>query len=570
MRSAPAVSVVICFLDAERFLREAIQSVWTQTCTDWELLLVDDGSQDGGRALALEMLAQRPDRMRLLEHPENENRGISASRNLALRAASGRYVAFLDADDVWLPEKLERQVALLEAHPEVAWTYGPTQRWYGWTGRPADALRDLWYPTYVPSGTIVPPPDLLTLFLQSGGAAVPGICSLLVRREAALAVGGFDDSFRSIFEDQVFYSRLCLQHAVLVTDDQTTRYRQHGTSCCDGAMERGDYDPFLPNAGRRRYLHWLRALVQERRCVDAALWKALRRELRPYRHPLVSWPWSLLPRWRARTKQELKALLRRTLPAPLLGWGKARLRRRTYVPPTGWVRFGDLRRREPMSRNYGFDRGLPVDRLYIERFLAAHTMDVRGRTLEAGDDAYTRRFGQERVERREVLSPEPSAPGATLIADLAGAEHLPAEAFDCIVLTQTLQFIYDLPAAVRTLHRILKPGGVLLATVPGMSRLGDYQWNWCWGFTPHSARRLFASVFQDGAVEVEAHGNVLAATAFLHGIAAEELRPEELEHHDPSYPLLITVRAVKERSVLREDGAAQDGVGENEAGEVAA
>ena len=114
MRSEPAVSAVICFLDAERFLREAIHSVWAQTFTDWELLLVDDGSRDGGRAIALEMLAQCPDRMRLLEHPGRDNRGISASRNLALRAARGRYVAFLDADDVWLPEKLERQVALCD------------------------------------------------------------------------------------------------------------------------------------------------------------------------------------------------------------------------------------------------------------------------------------------------------------------------------------------------------------------------------------------------------------------------------------------------------------------------
>ncbi|HZM16768.1 MAG TPA: glycosyltransferase [Candidatus Krumholzibacteria bacterium] len=561
MRRAPTVSAVICFLDAERFLREAIRSVWAQTFTDWELLLVDDGSRDGGHEIAQEMLSQRPEQMRLLEHPGRENRGISASRNLALREARGRYVAFLDADDVWLPEKLERQVALLDAHPEIGMTYGRTQRWYGWTGKPGDAKRDLWYPNYVPDGTIVAAPDLLTLYLQSGGAAVPGICSLLARREAVMAVGGFDDHFRGIFEDQVFYARMCLQHAVLVTDDETTRYRQHETSCCAGAQQRGDYDPFLPNAGRRRYLHWLRDLVQERRCEDAVLWKALRRELRPYGHPLLSWPWFHFPRWRAQSKEALKELARRALPAPLLRWVKARLRRRAYVPPAGWVRFGDLRRREPMSRTFGYDRGLPVDRLYIERFLAAHAADVRGRALEVGDDTYTRRFGRERVQRRDVLHPSAGASGATVIADLARAEHLPADTFDCIVLTQTLQFIYDLPAAVRTLHRILKPGGVVLATVPGLTPLGDYEWTWCWSFTPHSARRLFTSVFAAGAVEVEAFGNVLTATAFLHGIAAEELRPEELEHHDPSYPLLITVRAVKE---------AEEGVAGSDAGGVAA
>ncbi len=547
MSRTPTVSAVICFLDAERFLREAIESVWAQTFTDWELLLVDDGSTDGGHEIAQERLSQRPDRMRLLQHPGRENRGISASRNLALREARGLYVAFLDADDVWLPEKLERQVALLDAHPEVAMTYGRMQRWYGWTGNPSDAQRDRWCPIHVPSGTIVRAPELLTLYLQSGGSAVPGICSLLVRREAAMAVGGFDNSFRGIFEDQVFYSRVCLQHAVLVTDDETARYRQHETSCCAGALQRGDYDPFFPSAGRGRYLKWLLELLQERRCEDTVLWQALRRALRPYRHPLLAWPWSHLPRWKAKSKQALKELLRRLLPAPVLRWIKARLRRRAYVPPTGWVRFGDLRRREPMSRSFGYDRGLPVDRLYIERFLATHAADVRGRTLEAGEDTYTRRFGRDGVERRDVLHPRAGAPGATVIADLARAEHLPGDTFDCIVLTQTLQYIYDLPAAVRTLHRILKPGGVLLATVPGLSPLDDQAWAWCWSFTPHSARLLFSSVFPGRAVEVEAHGNVLAATAFLHGIATEELRPEELDHHDPSYPLLITVRAVKEK-----------------------
>jgi SAM-dependent methyltransferase len=212
-----------------------------------------------------------------------------------------------------------------------------------------------------------------------------------------------------------------------------------------------------------------------------------------------------------------------------------------------------------LSRDFGYDRGLPVDRRYIECFLSAHSADFLGRMLEAGDDAYTRRFGRERVARCDVLHPHPNARGATICADLAAAAHIPSDTFDCIVLTQTLQMIYDLPAAVRTLHRILKPGGVLLATVPGLSQLSEDEWrdSWYWSFTPNSARRLFTSAFPAGAVEVEAHGNVLAATAFLHGIAAEELRPEELDNRDPSYPLLITVRAVKEGS--QESGTADNG-----------
>jgi SAM-dependent methyltransferase len=211
------------------------------------------------------------------------------------------------------------------------------------------------------------------------------------------------------------------------------------------------------------------------------------------------------------------------------------------------VRLGSLRRLAPLSTRYGYDRGLPVDRHYIEAFLAAHARDLRGRTLEVGDDSYTRRFGGSRVERRDVLHVDPDAAGATLVADLAAADHLPSESFDCIVLTQTLQLIYDLPAAIATLHRILRPGGVVLATVPGISQISDEAWrdSWYWSFTPLSARRLFGAVFAPENVEVEAHGNVLAATAFLQGMAAGELRPEELAHRDPSYPLLVSVRAAK-------------------------
>jgi glycosyltransferase involved in cell wall biosynthesis len=551
MSGEPSVSVVICFLDAERFLREAIESVTAQTFGDWELLLVDDGSRDRGAEIAREAVAARPGQVRLFEHPGRENRGISASRNRGLAEACGRYLAFLDADDVWLPEKLERQVALLEAHPEVAMTYGSTQRWHAWTGRPGDAQRDLVYPTLVPDRSIVEAPDLLALYLQSGGAAVPGICSLLVRRDAAKEVGGFEDSFRGVFEDQVFFARICLRHAVLVTDDCTTLYRQHEDSCCAGAVGRGEYDPFLPNAGRGRYLRWLREQVRELGCEDPALWKALRRELRPYGHPLLAWPYARLPWLAQRAKRVAKDLARKTFPAPLLRFAKAKLRGRAYLPPPGWARFGSLRRLEPLSRSFGYDRGLPVDRHYIEAFLAAHAPDIRGRTLEVGDDSYTRRFGGPRVERRDVLHVDARAPGATVIADLASADHVASESFDCVVLTQTLQLIYELPAAVATLHRILKPGGVVLATVPGLSQISEDEWcrSWCWSFTPLSARRLFAEAFAPQNVEVEAHGNVLAASAFLQGMAAGELRPQELAHRDPSYPLLITVRAVKPASL---------------------
>ena len=168
--------------------------------------------------------------------------------------------------------------------------------------------------------------------------------------------------------------------------------------------------------------------------------------------------------------------------------------------------------------------------------------------LEIGDDAYTRKFGGYRVARSDVLHLVPGNPRATIVADLTGAENIPSDTFDCIILTQTLQCIYDIRAALKTLYRILKPGGVILATFSGISQISRWdmdRWGHYWNFTTLSARRLFEEVFLPSNVKVDSSGNVLVACAFLQGLASEELRQAELEHRDPDYEVLITVRARK-------------------------
>jgi SAM-dependent methyltransferase len=217
------------------------------------------------------------------------------------------------------------------------------------------------------------------------------------------------------------------------------------------------------------------------------------------------------------------------------------------APALKELHFGGLRRVTPISRSWGYDRGLPIDRYYIENFLACYANDIRGRVLEIGDDSYTRRFGGDRVTTRDVLHVVEDNPKATMVADLTCADHIPSDIFNCVILTQTLHLIYDTRAALRTLHRILKPGGVLLATFPGISQIDHYQWgtSWYWGFTTQSARRLFEEVFPAENVKIQAYGNVLAAISFLHGLAVDELRQEELDYNDPQYELLITVRAVR-------------------------
>jgi hypothetical protein len=213
------------------------------------------------------------------------------------------------------------------------------------------------------------------------------------------------------------------------------------------------------------------------------------------------------------------------------------------------VRFGSLRRLKPVSRSFGLARGWPIDRYYIESFLNRYRQDVRGRVLEAGGLVnYTREFGDTRVTQADVMYPEEGHADATLVADLATGRNIANEAFDCMILTQVFQFIYDTRAAAAHAYRGLKPGGVLLATFPGISQIArndDKRWGDYWRFTERSVKHLFSDAFGERNVSVETHGNVLAATAFLQGLAAQELTREELEYRDPEYPLAITVRAIK-------------------------
>lgn len=238
----------------------------------------------------------------------------------------------------------------------------------------------------------------------------------------------------------------------------------------------------------------------------------------------------------------MRQMVRNALPPEVRRWIKRRIRFNV-----GIGRFASLRTLRPVSRHFGFDRGKPVDRYYIEGFLAANARDVHGSVLEIGDNAYTRRFGSG-VEKSEVLHAEDGHPGVTIVADLAHGDTIRSDSFDCAIITQTVQLIYDIRSAVGTIFRILKPGGVALVTFPGISqiarpemeRFGD-----CWRLTTFSARKLFEEFFPSQAVTVASHGNVLAAVAFLHGIAREELTTRELDYCDPDYQLLVAVRAQK-------------------------
>ena len=273
MQDQHLVSVIVIFLNASDFLREAIESVLAQTYEHWELLLVDDGSHDGSTEIAKSFAAENSARIKYFEHEGHQNLGMSAARNLGIRRAKGDYIAFLDADDYWLPNKLDVQTRILDSQPEAGMLFGSTKYWFSWTGRPEDSQRD-----YVPSlragtQTLFHPPLLLLLFIQ-GKAEVPCTCSILVRRAVAEKIGGFEDSFRGMYEDQAFYAKICLCTLVLATDDCLAWYRQHSKSNYSNAIHSGQ-----THVLRYRFLKWLETYCHEKRVQDKRVWEVVRRQL---------------------------------------------------------------------------------------------------------------------------------------------------------------------------------------------------------------------------------------------------------------------------------------------------
>jgi glycosyltransferase involved in cell wall biosynthesis len=314
MPSPPLVSVVTIFLNAERFLREAIDSVLAQTYEPWELLLVDDGSTDGSTEIARAYEGRFEGRIRCLEHPAHENRGMSTSRNLGIRWSRGALVALLDADDVWFPNKLEDQVTLLEANPEAGMVCGASQYWRSWAEESGDGTGDVIVPIGAPQPSLVRPPALFSLLYPLGKGAAPCPSSLILRRATVEQVGGFEESFRGhlqLYEDQAFLAKIYLQAAVFVAPSCWDRYRQRPDSCVATVTRDGHY-----HTVRESYLRWLQRYVSEKHLESTETGAALRRALWPYRHPLLNRIWR---RCRSAVRVAMAKPRRISLPGPVNG-----------------------------------------------------------------------------------------------------------------------------------------------------------------------------------------------------------------------------------------------------------
>ena len=278
---SPDVSVVMPFLDSERFMEEAIESVLSQTLAGVELLLIDDGSTDRSSELARSYSMRFPGKVRYFEHAGHANLGKSVSRNLGIAQARGRYLAFLDADDVFLPHKLAHQLDLLAGHPQVVMVYGTTEYWTSWDKARWLRRRDKHAKLGVNAGRAYLPPDLLIAWLRAPGI-VPCICGLLAHTEIVRATGAFDEQIHDLYEDQVFLVKMLMAGAVYVEAGCGERYRQHAGSSSSLAVAAGQYHPRRSNPARLKFLQWMQQYLRERGSLAGELQRALDRALRPY------------------------------------------------------------------------------------------------------------------------------------------------------------------------------------------------------------------------------------------------------------------------------------------------
>jgi len=297
---APLVHIVCCFLNAEPYLDEAIESVRQQTCTDWRLVLVDDGSTDGSTEIARRHAADDP-RISYRDHPDHRNIGLPGSRNAGMSDCQSPFMAFIDADDRWTLDKLSDQLAIMSANPDVGLVSGASVYWNSWRGG-----ADRTYLAGHAQDQVIAPPEALLNVYPLGRAQAPPPSVILVRRTAFVEVGGFESAFAgklSTYEDQAFLSKVYLSSPVFFSRKAWLYYRQHDTSLMADMRGTGTYDTV-----RRYFLEWLLAYVRLRPSTDPRVARAIGRALFIYRVP------ALLSLRRSRflraMKRQISALLR--------------------------------------------------------------------------------------------------------------------------------------------------------------------------------------------------------------------------------------------------------------------
>ena len=274
------VSVIIPFLNAEKFLAETIESVIGQEYKFWELILIDDGSTDSSGEIVSHYITKYPGKIICVTHEGHANKGAAASRNLGIVHAKGEYLAFLDADDLWRPEKLSNQIALLSKNTQATMICESSDYWFSWNE--PDHV-DVNVPIGVPADKLYYPPSLAIQLYPLGKGAAPCPSSIIIKTATAKALGGFDESFTGniqAFEDQAFLSKVYLNEIIYVSSGANNLYRQWKGSVMDVMISKGYYSEAM-----EFFLHWLRNYLDKHNIRNRKVNFLIAKAFLPFKFP---------------------------------------------------------------------------------------------------------------------------------------------------------------------------------------------------------------------------------------------------------------------------------------------
>jgi glycosyltransferase involved in cell wall biosynthesis len=539
MQKQPLISIVIPCYNQGRYLEKAIKSVLSQTYKHHEIIVVDDGSTDHTKSVT--------EKFPEVIYVYQDNQGLSAARNIGIDHSKGEFLVFLDADDWLLPNALEINLSCIIQKPELAFVYGTYTRFFEDENRFEEENKPIIEDQY--------------LYLLASNYI--GMIATVLFQRWVFDEFRYDIALKTC-EDYDLYLKITRLYPAGQHANMVSVYRIHGKSLSRNSLimlenvfivlerqknlVRTKKEKYYYKKGLKFWKFYAGAIysnlafqIANNHPINKSDVIAFKKYHRHYYYRVIA----------QKGVHFLKGLLLdilkmnfyRMLPDFII----QRIEK-SSVPKLKKVHMGDLNRMTPFSKEFGYDRGGPLDRYYIENFLEYNKLYIKGRVLEIGDNIYTIRFGGMQVKRSEILHVDEKNKEATYIGDLADAPILPDNTFDCIILTQTLHLIYEYQKALETCYRILKPGGVLLLTVPGLSRIDQDDWKdiWFWTFTQNSITKMLSKIFPQKNITIQTHGNLLVVTAFLYGMGRPELKKEQMDETDQHYPVIITATAIKQ------------------------
>lgn len=538
-QSNPLVSVIITAYNHAKYLPDSINSVLIQTYKEIEVVVVDDGSTDDTEKVVADYSS--------VKYIKQQSKGLAAARNTGIFNSEGDFLAFLDADDLLYPNAIYGNLRYFKQHAECAFISG----WHDRINENKKLIETYESPQ--------PVSDHYNALLQGNYV---GMHAAVMYRKEIFDYFLFDETLPAC-EDYDLYLRIARRYPVFSHAEKLAAYRIHDHNMSNNVslmlrqakkvLTRSYRSSKNPEAkmffiqGKKNWSQYYAREIYRRiayhhlypyykiSTADAkiVLFTLLLKIVKLLLHKTINRGQRFLQKNILAMKESIRKILGKGV--------------RTSVPHLGKIKMGDLRRTFPLSREFGYDRGGPVDRYYIENFLAENAGYIKGHALEIGDNFYTHAYGKDKVIKSDVLHIDASNPNATIVGDLSHADEVASEQFDCIVLTQTLHLIYDFRSAIYHCHRLLKPGGALLMTVPGISQIDYGEWGntWYWSFTGKAIQKLLSEYFNPVDTLVQTHGNVLAASAFLYGMGQHEISNKEKDENDPHYQVIITARAIK-------------------------